>query len=280
MDPVAILRDFLLRQAGLVLQPGQEHFALTRLAPVMRQAGLNGLPSVAERIEGGDHALGRAVVEAMVTHETSFFRDRPLFTFMEDVMFPSLHFARAEERRLRIWSGACSTGQEPYSIAMLLDEMAREFTGWWIEITATDLSGKAIEKARRGRYSQFEVQRGLSAGRLLRYFSRVGDDWQVAEHLQERIRFGEFNLLGDPADFGPCDIFFCRNVFLYFDAATTRAVLERLAGIIAPDGYLVVGGAETLLGLSDLFIQHPRQPGVLVRRPAENQKPALKLATG
>ena len=280
MDPVDILREFLHRQAGIVLEPGQEHFARTRLAPVIQLAGLSGLSSLASRVELGDHALRRSVLEAMVTHETLFFRDRSLFTFLEDVMLPALHSARSETRRLRIWSSACSTGQEPYSIAMLLDEKARDFTGWWIEIAATDLSGRAIDRARRGRFSQFEVQRGLSTARLLRYFARAGDDWQVAEHLRERIQFSEFNLLGDLGAFGPCDIVFCRNVFLYFDAATIVCVLDRLARIIPPDGFLVIGGAETLLGRNDHFAQHPRQAGVLVRRVAESGKPTLKLATG
>ena len=280
MDAIGVVREFLGEHAGLGLSASQEHFVQTRLAPLMRQAGLSGLQTIASRIEAGDQVVRRSVIEAMVTHETSFFRDRSLFSFMQQTMLPALRSARGEQRRLRIWSAACSTGQEPYSIAMLVDELARDFTGWWVEITATDLSAKAIEAARQARYSQFEVQRGLPTARLLRYFARVGEEWQIAEHLRERIRFGEFNLLSDPGAFGPCDIVFCRNVFIYFDAATVRSVLDRLAAIIPPDGYLVAGGSETLLGLTDRFVQHPDQPGVLVPRTAKSRKPALKLAAG
>ncbi len=264
-EPMQVLGAFLQRQAGIVCDVRHLEFAQHRLAPVARAAGLDGLPALASRVEAGDRAIRRSVIEAMATHETSFFRDRATFAFIEGTVLPALRAARAQGRRLRIWSAACSTGQEPYAIAMLLDEALRDFTGWSIDLQASDLSARAVEAARLGRYNQFEVQRGLSTARLLRYFARDGDGWRIGEHLRERISFSVFNLMDDMAGFGPCALVLCRNVFIYFDAATTRAVLSRLASAVVPGGFLIVGASETLLGMTGAFKPHPAQAGALVR---------------
>ena len=264
-ESLSQLRDFLRAEAGLAYDANALDAAHGRLAPVIRAANLTGLPALAAQVGAGNKVLRRAVLEAMATHETSFFRDRALFAFVEGVILPKLRETHAQTRRLRIWSAACSTGQEPYSIAMMLDEFARHFSGWCVDIVATDLSAKAVAAARAGRYNHLEVQRGLSTGRLLRYFSRAGDDWQIAEFLRERVEFREFNLLSDCAVLGPFDIVFCRNVFIYFDPATVRGGRKRLAATLSPGGVLVVGAAETLSGLTEDFAADLRQPGVFER---------------
>ena len=193
------------------------------------------------------------------------------------MILPQLLAARAAERRLRIWCAACSTGQEPYSLAMLLDEEARRLTGWTIEILATDLSRRAVESAKQGLYSQFEVQRGLPITLLLRYFQRAGDRWQINEFLRSRIHFREFNLLSDYRALGTFDAIFCRNVLIYFDVQSKRDILARLSRTLAPDGFLLMGSAETVIGLSDTFVPHKEHPTLFVQKAAQRPRPELML---
>jgi chemotaxis protein methyltransferase CheR len=195
----------------------------------------------------------KAVVEAMTTNETFFFRDKIPFGQFRDAMVPRLIATRTGRRRLRIWCAAASSGQEPYSLAMSLKEMGERLAGWRIEIVATDISIEVLEKARSGIYSHFEVQRGLPIGLLLKYFTQIGDNWQIAPAIRTMVDFRPLNLLADFAHLGTFDVVFCRNVLLYFDQETKSRVLERVARSMEHDGYLVLGAAETVVGLTDHF---------------------------
>jgi chemotaxis protein methyltransferase CheR len=271
------LRRFLHQRSGLSLESDKLYMVESRLLPIAREAGLPDLPSLVKRLEAGDRALSQAVIDAMTTNETFFFRDRVPFEKFRSVLLPQLLATRASERRLRIWCAACSTGQEPYSLAMLLDEEARRLAGWRIDIVATDLSRRAIESARQGLYSQFEVQRGLPITMLLRYFQRIGERWQISEFLRSRVQFSEFNLLSDYHALGRFDAIFCRNVLLYFDVPTKRDILNRLSQTLAPHGFMLMGSAETVIGLSDKFVPHPEHPTLFVHRTGQRQRPELTL---
>jgi chemotaxis protein methyltransferase CheR len=273
------LREFLHERSGLSLEGDKLYLLESRLLPIAREAGLTDLASLVKRLQTGDRDIAQSVIDAMTTNETFFFRDRIPFDKFRNVMLPRLLESRAAGRRLRIWCAACSTGQEPYSLAMLLDEEARRLTGWNIEILATDLSRRTIESARQGLYSQFEVQRGLPITLLLRYFQRAGDRWQVNEFLRSRVTFREFNLMSDFRPLGTFDAIFCRNVLLYFDVATKRDILARLSKILAPDGFLLMGSAETVIGLSDAFVPHEEHPTLFVHKAAQRQRPELMLVS-
>jgi chemotaxis protein methyltransferase CheR len=177
---------------------------------------------------------------------------------------PALIAARAVQRRIRIWCAAASTGQEPYSLAMCLREMKEKLSGWRIDILGTDLSVEVLEKARAGIYSQFEVQRGLPIQMLVKYFSQVGDTWQLAPEIRAMVQYRPLNLLSDLGGLGSFDLVFCRNVLIYFDQGGKIDVLNRLARVIEPDGYLVLGAAETVVGLTDGFKLLPEKRGLYV----------------
>lgn len=276
------LRNYLSRTCGLALDAEKSYLAESRLQPVMQDAGLPDLNAlVMHLLSGTDPNLARDVVDAMTTNETFFFRDRTPFDNFRKIVLPQLLEARRGLRRIRIWSAACSSGQEPYSIAMILDEEAERLAGWQIEILATDLSHSIIATAREGLYTQFEVQRGLPITQLLRYFQQEGDRWRIGEHLRSRIRFEKFNLLADYSDLGCFDVIFCRNVLIYFDVPTKQKVLDKMAKAIAPDGYLIMGAAETVVGLSDTFAPHDDHRSINVVRatPAFARVP-LRLVAG
>lgn len=275
-SPFEALRQFLYERSGLSLEGDKLYLVESRLLPIARQAGLADLAGLVNQMKG-DRDLAQSVVDAMTTNETFFFRDRVPFEKFRNVMLPHLLASRTADRRLRIWCAACSTGQEPYSLAMLLDEEARRLAGWNIEILATDLSRRAIESARQGLYSQFEVQRGLPITMLLRYFQRAGERWQINEFLRSRVNFREFNLLSDFRALGTFDAIFCRNVLLYFDVPTKRDILARLSRALAPDGYLLMGSAESVIGLSDVFAPHHEHPTVFVHKSVQRQRPELML---
>jgi chemotaxis protein methyltransferase CheR len=271
------LRQFVYERSGLSLEGDKLYLVESRLLPIAREVGVADLAGLMKRLQAGDRDLAQCVVDAMTTNETFFFRDRAPFDKFRNVMLAQLLAARATERRLRIWCAACSTGQEPYSLAMLLDEEARRLAGWNIEIVATDLSRRAIESARQGQYSQFEVQRGLPITMLLRYFQRLGERWQISEFLRSRVNFREFNLLSDYRPLGTFDVIFCRNVLIYFDVPTKRDILARISRALAPDGFLVMGSAETVIGLSDAFTPHKEHPTLFVHKAAQRQRQELRL---
>jgi chemotaxis protein methyltransferase CheR len=205
------------------------------------------------------------VVEALTTPETSFFRDGYPFDLLRRVMLPDLLHRRAADRQLRVWSAAAATGQEAYSIGFCLEELGPAVDGWRLEVLGTDLAAGAIARAREGRYSHFEVQRGLPIQLLVRHFERTRQDWQVRPGLRARIRFERHNLLADATWLGRFDIVFLRNVLIYFDPPTRRRVLEHIAAVLTEDGYLVLGGTETARGLTEHFASDPLQPALLRR---------------
>jgi chemotaxis protein methyltransferase CheR len=222
--------------------------------PVARKAGLGGLGELVDALRiGGNGALMTAVVEAMTTNESLFFRDKIPFEHFRKIVMPALLAARRGARTIRIWCAAASTGQEPYSLAMCLKEMAHDLEGWRIEMLGTDLSNEVLEKARQGIYSQFEVQRGLPIQLLIKFFQQTGEMWQIAPELRAMVKYRQLNLLSDFSSLGRFDLIFCRNVLIYFDQETKIDVLNRLARVTASDGYLVLGAAETVVGLTQSF---------------------------
>jgi chemotaxis protein methyltransferase CheR len=248
------LRKLLRERSGLVLSADKQYLVESRLLPVARKAALAGLTDLVQRLKGpNSEQFAIEVVEAMTTNESFFFRDKLPFEHFCDTIMPAMINQRAAQRRIRIWCAAASTGQEPYSLAMCLKEMGSLTAGWRIEIVATDLSNEVLEKAKAGIYSQFEVQRGLPIQLLVKYFSQVGDAWQIAPDIRAMVQYRSLNLLGDFAHLGVFDVVFCRNVLIYFDQETKSGVLERIARITDRDGYLVLGAAETVIGLTDSF---------------------------
>lgn len=248
------LRTCLKERSGLVLSADKQYLVESRLLPIARKTSLNGLAELVTTLKRGDaEALMTMVVEAMTTNETYFFRDKTPFENFRSTILPALLAARPNSRHIRIWCAAASTGQEPYSLAILLKEMGREVDGCRIDIFATDISKEVLEKARQGIYSQFEAQRGLPIQLLIKYFTQVGDLWQVAPEIRAMVKFHQFNLLSDFTHLGMFDLVFCRNLLIYFGQATKADLLERLAQVIHEDGYLVLGAAETVVGLTDSF---------------------------
>jgi chemotaxis protein methyltransferase CheR len=204
------------------------------------------------------------VVEAMTTNESFLFRDKIPFDHFRDTVMPSVLAARAKEKRVRIWCAAASTGQEPYSLAMCLKEMKDKLSGWRVEILGTDLSLEVLEKAKAGVYSQFEVQRGLPINFLVKHFTQNGDTWQIAPEIRAMVQYRPLNLLADFNHLGTFDVVFCRNVLIYFDQDTKVGVLNRIARLLEPEGFLMLGAAETVVGLTEAFKPMPDKRGLYV----------------
>ena len=250
-------------RSGLVLERDKVYLIESRLTPLARRRGLAGLDDYVGRVRmGRDEAMIVELVEAMTTNESFFFRDVKPFEIFRHETLPALIRARAGARRLRIWSAACSSGQEPYSLAMILQEEAARLAGWHIEIVGTDLSTEMLDRARNGLYSQFEVQRGLTIHQMVKYFTRVRDQWQISPELSAMVHWRKFNLLDDMAGLGVFDVVFCRNVLIYFDQKTKTSILDRISRQIPTDGALYLGGAETVLGTTQRFRPIPGQRGV------------------
>jgi chemotaxis protein methyltransferase CheR len=262
------LRKMLKDRSGLALSAEKNYLVESRLLPLARKNGLQSLSAVVMKLREGTEAFAAEVTEAMMTNESFFFRDKLPFEHFRTFVMPTLLAARARQKRIRIWCAAASTGQEPYSLAMMLSEMAEETAGYRIDILATDISQDVLEKARRGSYSQFEIQRGLPIQLLLKYFTQVGETWQIAPELRAMVQFRPLNLLGDFARLGSFDVVFCRNVLIYFDQITKIGVLNRLARTTERDGYLVLGAAETVVGLTDAFKAVADKRGLYVPQPA------------
>ncbi len=273
------LRKCLKQRSGLVLSADKQYLVESRLLPVARKAGLGSLGELVATLKRGNaEALMIAVVEAMMTNESFFFRDKTPFENFRSVVMPALIAARQNSRTIRIWCAAAAAGQEPYSLAMALKELGRKIEGWRIDLIATDLSNDVLEKARQGIYSQFEVQRGLPIQLLIKYFSQVGDVWQIAPEIRAMVKYRQFNLLSDFYHLGAFDLIFCRNVLIYFDQETKIGVLNRLREVIAGDGYLVLGAAETVVGLTDRFRTVADLRGLYVPSPPSARMPAQPAA--
>ncbi len=274
------LRKLIKERSGLALTSDKRYLVESRLMPLARRAGMADISSLVLRLRAGDAALAAQTVEAMATNETFFFRDKTPFTHLRDVLIPGLMRTRAARRRIRIWCAACSTGQESYSLAMTVREMADTLAGWKVDIVATDFSHDVLERAVSGTYSQFEVQRGLPIQMLIKYFNQVGEMWQVSPLLRGMVRYQPFNLLDDPSRLGMFDLVFCRNVLIYLDGGTKSGVLERLSRVTEAGGALVLGAAETVVGLSDAWRPDPDQRGVFIPTRPRASSPRLVTAAG
>lgn len=262
----AMLAKLVRDRSGLILTRDKEYLLDARLLPVVRKHGLSSLEALCAMLrQKAVASIERDIVEAMTTNESFFFRDTTPFKLFREMVLPELLAARQSSKQLRIWCAACSSGQEPYSLAMILEEERARLAGWRVEIVGTDLSAEMVERSKAGSYSHFEVQRGLPVQYLTKYFRKSGDRWEILPELRAKVSFRTFNLLDDFAALGRFDVIFCRNVLIYFDAPTKGRVLGRMSSQLAPDGALFLGGAETVLGITDRFVPHPTQRGIYVQ---------------
>ena len=269
------LRKLLKDVSGLDLSADKQYLIESRLLPLARKAGLPDLGELVQKMKSGSSALITQVVEAMTTNETFFFRDKVPFDHFRDTIMPEILRARAARKSIRIWCAAGSTGQEPYSLAMCLKEMGAAFSGWRIEILATDLSQEVLEKSKSGIYSQFEVQRGLPIQLLVKYFKQIGELWQINADIRAMVQHRPLNLLHDFSSLGAFDVIFCRNVLIYFDQETKASMFERLLKVIEPDGMLMLGAAESVVGVTDAFRPYPDRRGLYQVNPQRGAQPTF-----
>jgi chemotaxis protein methyltransferase CheR len=256
------LRKLLKDHSGLDLSADKQYLIESRLLPLARKAGLSDIAELVQKLKGGSSVFIGQVVEAMTTNETFFFRDKVPFDHFRESIMPEMIKARANRKSIRIWCAAGSTGQEPYSLAMCVREMSAALSGWRVEIVATDISQEVLEKSKAGIYSQFEVQRGLPIQMLVKYFKQNGELWQINPDIRSMVQHKQLNLLHDFSQLGVFDVVFCRNVLIYFDQETKINIFGRLAKIMEPDGFLVLGAAETVVGLTDAFRPFPDRRGL------------------
>ncbi len=245
------VRQVVHRESAIVLQPGKEYLVEARLLPIARQMGLTDVGQLVDNVRTRPSPENtRRIVEALTTNETSWFRDGDPFTALTTTVLPALQASRTHGERLQVWSAACSSGQEPYTIAMLLED-AMPNASSRVSITATDLSREMVERTRAGRFSQLEVNRGLPAPMLVRHFTRAGNEWEVNATLRRMVTATECNLSAPLPRMGPFDVVYLRNVLIYFDLSTKQAILRRVRSLMRPDGWLFLGAAETTLGVDD-----------------------------
>lgn len=265
------VRTLVRREAAIVLDTGKEYLVEARLLPLARSAGERDVSAYVARAMR-DRSQQPRIVEALTTNETSWFRDSSPFQAFEQRMLAEVLASRSDDRVLRVWSAACSSGQEAYTIAMLAHDRLVA-AGWRLEITATDISEEMLARGRAGRYSQLEVNRGLPATHLVKHFQRAGADWQVSDQLRRCVRWSKLNLAAPFPPSSRYDVVFLRNVLIYFDTATKRDILQRTARTLRPDGWLLLGGAETTLGVDEAWER------VVIGRSAA-YKPLAKIPAG
>lgn len=255
--------DFLFSKSGLSLAEEKKYLLENRLTSVIRKHDIIDVNQLASRVRAQPHGeIAADVVESMSVTETSFFRDRTPFTNFTDVVLPHLIKTRPANHTIKIWSAAASTGQEAYTLAMLCKEKAGVLGGRKVEIRATDISTSVLEKAKAGIYSQFEVQRGMPIQLLLKYFEQKGDFWAIGPEIRQMVDFQPFNLMSPFHGLPQFDVIFCRNVLIYFDIETKSSVLSRMSSVLAPDGFLFLGGAETTVGIDTCFKPSATDRGV------------------
>jgi|SRR5689334_6519771 chemotaxis protein methyltransferase CheR len=271
-DDFSFLAQMVRRRSGLVLPSQKAPLIEGRLATVMRRFGFRSMSALILELRHGRDTLARAVTEAMTTNESSFFRDRAAFDKFRDVVLPPLLAARAKSKRLRIWSAACAAGQEPYSIAMILEDLKLQQKGWSVDLIATDLNPEMIARAEEGIYTHYEVQRGLAIRRLVAHFTQDNGNWRIDESLRRMVSFRQFNLLDSFGWLDDLDVVFCRNVLLYFDQKTKASVLERISDILQPDGALMLGHAEKPDTLAKTFVAVDQTSSIYVRAKAQIHK--------
>jgi chemotaxis protein methyltransferase CheR len=258
-DPVAwegispesykFLQDYVYRESGIVLEDDKHYLLQARLMPILKKDQLKSIDQICERLRTGSLDLRQRVVDAMTTNETLFFRDPAVFDALKTTIIPTLMKARETSKRLSFWSAAASSGQEAYSLAILLLEMGLPAQGWNIQIFGTDLSNQVLDRARQARYMQIEVNRGLPAPHLVRYFTKQGLEWQLKDNVRSMASFQKFDLRQSPSPLGTFDVVFCRNVLIYFDIPTKKKILGGLRSVLRDDGCLLLGGAEAILDL-------------------------------
>ena len=271
-----LYKDLLKEKSGLALTPDKSYLLDSRLTPVARKwnyANLEAMTMALRAMPPPD--LVKEVIEAMTTNETSFYRDSKPFDQFRDVIIPHLIRTRGANKRVRIWCAASSTGQEPYSLAMLIKENAAKLAGWNFEIIATDIDTAVLDLARRAEYSQFEVQRGLPIQMLMKYFEQKADRWALKQDIKSMIQFKYFNLLESMTPLGKFDIIFCRNVLIYFDRETKAKVLQNMAALLPEDGFVFLGGAETVLGITDAFKPMDNTRGIYIKPNSPAVAPAV-----
>lgn len=260
------VRALIHERAGIVLEEGKEYLVESRLSPLAQKEGYDSLSDYLGRLQrdvfSGSH---RKLVHAMTTNETLFFRDIRPFELLRTRILPELLEARAAERHINFWSAACSTGQEPYTIAMLLREYFPQLQGWNVRIIASDLSSDVLARAIQGCYSQLEVNRGLPAKFLVNYFTRQGDHWQIRDDIRRMIEFREMNLTEAWSFLPKIDVIFLRNVLIYFNQETKRKILRKVAPLLPPTGCLFLGSAETTMNIADEFEPLPGVPSACFR---------------
>ncbi len=265
-EDVEVICKVVHARSGVAVDPTKTYMIETRLTPVARRDGFEDLEALVNALrERRDDRLMWAVTEALTQGETSFFRDREPFTRFRDQMLPTL--AAQRDGPLRVWSAACATGQEPYSMAMAIDEAIAQVPGLRVELFASDLSERRLEKAQSGLYTQFEIQRGLPIRLLVRHFEKVDELWRPSARLREMIRWRRINLLADLRPLGQFDVIFCRNVISTLDPALRPRVLEQMARALAPDGWLVLGRDETAAGLTETLEPVDGWTGAFARSP-------------
>ncbi len=259
---LAYLRDLIVKEVGIVLDEGKDYLIESRLGPIARREGLTNIDGLATALKAGKSAeLKRSVMDAMTTNETTFLRDVAPFEVLEQSVLPKLIEARRSKRKLRIWYAASSYGQEPYSVSMILHDRFPELRTWQIEQLGTDICRNALARARAGRYSQLEVNRGLPAKLLVNHFKKDGQDWQLSDTIRNMVKFEELNLINPWPPLGTFDIVFIRNVLIYFDIEAKRQIFGRIHNLLAPDGYLFLGAAESTLNIDDRFVRSENGKG-------------------
>ncbi|HEY8946130.1 MAG TPA: protein-glutamate O-methyltransferase CheR [Polyangiaceae bacterium] len=251
------IRAVVRERSAIVLEPGKEYLVEARLSPIARARGLANIEALARMLTPANPELIAEVVQAMTTNETSFFRDQHPFEALRHHVLPDVIRARRSSATIDVWCGACSTGQEPYSLAMLIRDHFPELAGWKLRIIATDLSTAVLDRAREAKYRQLEVNRGLSAAQLVKHFDREGLDWRLKSSIRNMVEFSQLNLLDVWLNLPRFDIVFMRNVLIYFDVEVKRAILKKVRQQLSPKGFLFLGGAETTLNLDEHFERAP-----------------------
>jgi chemotaxis protein methyltransferase CheR len=248
------VRRFIQERCAIALEPGKQYLVEARLAPLVKQLNLASLEELIDRLRSGAiNELHSKVVEAMVTTETSFFRDVVPFESLRKVVIPNLVERRRQERRLNVWCAACSSGQEPYSVALILREHFPQLKEWKVTLLTSDISRDMLARAREGKYNQFEANRGLPAALLVKYFQQHGTSWQISEEIRRMVEFEEINLARPWPPLPRMDLILLRNVMIYFDVETKKTILRKVAQVLKPDGYLLLGSSETTFNLVESF---------------------------
>lgn len=262
-----VYKELIQEKSGILLTEDKAYLLESRLTPVALDWGFTNLEAMTVELQAvPDAKLINDIIEAMTTNETSFFRDARPFDAFRDHIVPYLLQSRIHDRGFRIWCAAASSGQEPYSLAMILKEFETQFSRWRIDILGTDISKDILDVAQKGSYSQFEVQRGLPIQMLMEHFEQVGDRWLISDKIKKMVQYRYFNLLDSMASLGSFDVVFCRNVLIYFDKELKTDILARIAAQMKDDAFLFLGGAETVLGISDIFQPVPDLRGVYAKK--------------